>query len=349
MTRGLLAGSIAFLGAAILIGSAMISHAGPLDPPLGPVAPSYKTLSEVEPRVAINAVNTPGDANSIFKITAPGSYYLTGNVQGVAGKHGIEIAASHVTVDLNGFQLVGVGTSLCGVVSSSSHLMVHNGILRQWGGEAIAIGDQVIVEKIQVVSNIGDGILTGGTAQVLNCTVTGSNRKGIVTGITSQVVNCSVSGCFGVGIEVFGSTVSGCQVGGNAVGMKVFDSSAVLDCHAHNNTGDGIVVAGRALVRGNISTSNGTNGTGIGIRVTATDVTLIDNVCLLNDYGISVEGTGNIITNNRCSGNTKNYDIVAGNRYGPIMNLTPTNGAAASGDSAATNLNTTDPWANFAY
>ena len=55
-----------------------------------------------EPRIAINTASTPGDADSVFRITQPGSYYLTGNTSGVAAKHGIEIDASDVTLDLMG-------------------------------------------------------------------------------------------------------------------------------------------------------------------------------------------------------------------------------------------------------
>ena len=76
--------------------------AGPLDPPAGPIAPTYKTLTEVEPRTAINASNTPGDIDSLFKITQPGSYYLTGNIQSVVGTHAIEICNDNVTMDCNG-------------------------------------------------------------------------------------------------------------------------------------------------------------------------------------------------------------------------------------------------------
>src|SRR5438105_3055049 len=101
--------------AAILVGGAWWVSAGDLNPPAGPVAPTHKTLTEVEPRIAINATNTPGDANSLFKITQPGSYYLTGNITGVAAKNGIAIAASGVTLDLNGFDLLGVASSLDGV------------------------------------------------------------------------------------------------------------------------------------------------------------------------------------------------------------------------------------------
>src|SRR5881392_43776 len=111
MTRTRIACS--FIGLGIL--AAAVLHAGPLNPPAGPVASSYKTLTEVEPRTAISAANTPGDSDSLFKITQPGSYYLTGNIQGVSGKHGVEIAASGVTLDLNGFDLLGAPGSLDGV------------------------------------------------------------------------------------------------------------------------------------------------------------------------------------------------------------------------------------------
>src|SRR4029077_17462440 len=74
---------------------------GSLTPPGAP-APTMKTLAQIEPRIEINATNPPGDADSSFKITQPGSYYLTGNLTGVASKHGIKIAANDVTLDLMG-------------------------------------------------------------------------------------------------------------------------------------------------------------------------------------------------------------------------------------------------------
>src|SRR5262245_43481489 len=88
------------VGALIVAGAAWLAYAGPLDPPPGPITPTHKTLTEVEPRVIVNSTNTPGDADSLYKITLPGSYYLAGNITGVAGKHGIEIASSGVTLDL---------------------------------------------------------------------------------------------------------------------------------------------------------------------------------------------------------------------------------------------------------
>ena len=52
---------------------------GSLTPPGAP-APTMKTLSQIEPRIIINAAGTPGDSSNLFNITQPGSYYLTTNI-----------------------------------------------------------------------------------------------------------------------------------------------------------------------------------------------------------------------------------------------------------------------------
>ncbi|MDP1661323.1 MAG: hypothetical protein Q8L55_05350, partial [Phycisphaerales bacterium] len=162
--------------AALLLCS--VALAGPLDPPAGPVAPTAKPLAEVEPRTAINATNTPGDADSLFKITQPGSYYLTGNITGVVGKHGIEIVASGVTLDLNGFDLVGVAAmgAFDGVsvtLSSQRNIAVVNGSVRNWGDEGVDLGSSFTlngrVEGVHANGNAGTGISAGPASTVTNC------------------------------------------------------------------------------------------------------------------------------------------------------------------------------------
>src|SRR5262249_23210564 len=99
----------------ILFVAVLMTYAGSLTPPARPIAPTLKTLARIEPPTPIGATTTPGGSNSLYRITQAGSYYLTGNVQGVAGKSGIEIVASQVTIDLGGFELVGVAGSLAGI------------------------------------------------------------------------------------------------------------------------------------------------------------------------------------------------------------------------------------------
>lgn len=69
--------------AAMIAGVVCVSSstlAGDLNPPAGAVSPTGKTLTEVEPRIALSAENTPGDSRSVFRITQPGSYVLTSDV-----------------------------------------------------------------------------------------------------------------------------------------------------------------------------------------------------------------------------------------------------------------------------
>ena len=102
--------------------------AGELSPPTGPVTETGR----FGPRVEINSVNTPGSVTSKFIISQPGSYYLGGNISGSNAKHGIEITASGVTIDLMGFDLKGLtpppglaGESLDGITGAIGIVNIH--------------------------------------------------------------------------------------------------------------------------------------------------------------------------------------------------------------------------------
>jgi parallel beta-helix repeat protein len=126
----------------------------------------------------------------------------------------------------------------------------------------------------------------------------------------------------------------------------------ISGCIVNDNTADGILLFSQNIVSGNTCANNGNGGDGAGIRAfpgSASDNLIEGNNCTGNDRGIDVDGTGNIIIKNSCSGNTTNYVIAANNRYGPIVNITASGTAAVNGNSATSTIGSTDPHANFAY
>lgn len=65
--------------------------------------------------------------------------------------------------------------------------------------------------------------------------------------------------------------------------------------------------------------------------------------------GIEVDAIRNLIIRNSASTNTTNYEFVANNVFGAILDQTAPASAAVSGNSAASSAGTTDPWANISY
>jgi parallel beta-helix repeat protein len=346
---------------ATLAATAGLLVAGPLNPPGGPVTGTYKTLTEVEPRIAINLANTPGDADSLFKITQPGSYYLTGNISGVVGKHGIEIAANNVTIDLSGFDLVGVtgmgafdGVSL--TAFSAQNIVVRNGSVRGWGDAGVDLansyGLNCRIESVLASRNIGHGITVGLSAAVTACSSFDNGGDGIRTDSVCVVADCLAYSNSGAGIDVGdGGTALRCTASFNdSTGISVGSGSTVADCVARFNTGSGITVSSQSVVRGNTSTSNGNlGGDGGGIHVLGTDNRIEGNQCTGSDRGIDVDTAGNFIIRNTCSGNAVNWTIVANNVVGPILDRTAPASAAINGNSAPDSTGSTHPNANFTY
>lgn len=94
--------------------AAAAALAGPLSPPAGPPSPTMKTLDQIEPRRVLSSL--PSSATAQFSITEPGQYYLTEDVSCPSGKSCIEVVCpGDVSIDLNGFSLVGAPGALDGI------------------------------------------------------------------------------------------------------------------------------------------------------------------------------------------------------------------------------------------
>ena len=253
---------------------ALTINAGNLDPPAAP-APTMKTLIDVEPRIPLNIVEAPGNNESCFVITRPGSYYLLGNFTGADNKNGITIEASSVTLDLNGFTLNGTSESHAGIVAEAGHqdITVRNGTVKGWGAAGVnvesAAGSKV---KDLCASQNGQetpapGIAAGFGAIVKTCTASDNNGKGIQVGFGGLVLNCTASGNSEQGIvgaiaaTATGAVIRSCAARSNSqAGIQVGDGSVVTDCAAVMNGHQGIAAGLSCVISNNAVTLNGMEG-----------------------------------------------------------------------------------------
>lgn len=324
--------------AAIAASFAATAFAGDLNPPAGAIGPTMKPLSQIEPRIAISAATTPGDADSVFRIASPGSYYLTGEVLIPPGKRGIEISADDVTLDLNGFRIGGFAGTLEGiaVISESfnrKNIVVSNGVIRNVQGDGVRLLPAFIydatscrVESMTISDCGGYGIRTGTSAIIRNCTVANSafdnyyarsntvidsctsldaGFTGIQTSGATVITRCNVSGSGQAGIETSNyCTISDCvSTFNDQEGIIGHDGTVIQGCTASHNERHGIVNYGRG---GMIVHCTADSNTQDGIRVVGR--TLVkNNACNENGYvggvgaNISVDGNSNRIEGNHCA------------------------------------------------
>ncbi|MEK6644896.1 MAG: right-handed parallel beta-helix repeat-containing protein [Planctomycetota bacterium] len=341
------------------------SFAGDVNPPVGPVVGTMKPLSEIEPRIVVNATNTPGDIDSQFKIVNPGSYYLASNITGASGLIGIEVAAADVTLDLMGHEMLGVPGSLQGIrvtLANSINIAIQNGTVRLWGGAGVDIvsatskqlrqlrvagngvggitaGANALITDCHSTLNTGAGITTGTGGTITNCTVVSNTTLGITTNIANTVTNCTAMFNTTDGISVGqGSTVTACTSRGNSGhGIVGQPGSTIQNNTSSANVGDGIRVSTDCRVANNTCDGNGAvAGDAAGIHATSDDNRIDSNHVTDNDRGIDVDVGGNLVIRNSASGNGADYDIVAGNSKAEIL--------TGGDDFIATN-----PWANFSF
>ena len=288
-----------------------------------------KTLDEVEARIIVNGTNTPGDATSSFIITAPGSYYLVGNVTGKTGKHGISIRANDVALDLNGFALIG-GTGLCGihVPQAQSGFHLHNGSVRGWtSGGVDGTAAVMQAERLHLTDNAGPAGLTVGNGSVIKDCVASGNIVGFRLPDRSQVsaciatvnlgdgfvctsfvsiLDCTSSRNAGTGFAVQAScSISRCTATRNLPdGRGIFagPGCTITDCTVSNNGSDGIAVDAGSTVRSCTVSANYRGIIGRGGSCYP-----IDKNCYLNESnGIEINdenGRGNRVDGNNCSWN----------------------------------------------
>jgi hypothetical protein len=200
-------------------------------------------------------------------ICQSGSYRLSSNLtMPNANTDGIDITADNVTVDLNGFSILGPtvcsGSPLTcirnngtpsgnGISSSNANIVVMNGQIKGMGLNGISLaGTKSRVQNIQATSNVNHGIFVGDSSVVSLCTVNSNGGTGIFANgsdvVTGNLVSFNVNGInsanqaalisgnsvlssSSVGIQaVCPSLISGNLVFLNANNSQFFDTSGNL-------------------------------------------------------------------------------------------------------------------------
>ena len=271
------------MAGAIIAILASRSTAGPLDPP----GPPSSTLPLVEPRTPIDHIP--------YVIGTPGSYYLTKTLYAAPGDpYGIEILSGAVTLDLNGFGLLGTGAAsgASGISTPNviGDVVVRNGLVSSWPGSGIHFSGPPIdvqrsaFEDLMLYGNGANGIQTG-PSKIIRITSVGNGAYGIVVNASTGLSGCEIVDSYvsNVGLDGIFISSSGCSVHGNSVanatgnGLRIYaaDSTLVFDNVIGHSGSCGVSSPGFGnTIRDNTVDANA----GCGIKLNGTGDTVIHNI-----------------------------------------------------------------------
>jgi len=159
----------------------------------------------VDGTIEINQAKVLANGGFPYSISTQGSYRLTGNLTPPASTDAIDVTANHVTIDLNGFSIVGAGGTGNGINGiSAGALTVENGTIVQFAnGYGVYTGGNGIVRNVHADSNA-----TGIGCYASGCLISGNT----VNGNGNTGVYCQGSGC-----AILGNTIeNNCIFGINA-------------------------------------------------------------------------------------------------------------------------------------
>jgi hypothetical protein len=217
---------------------------------------------------------TPGDDPGYpARLTRPGSYILGSNLTPGPGVDGIDVAATDITIDLNGFTISGGaagGTSngRYAILDRADRLTVKNGTIGAFrdlggtGGAGIYAPNRpyLIVENMRIL-NSGIGIESDGGSftRIQDSTVATNKGKGIRCHTACEVSGSVVSGNGDDGIWC----ANACLIEGNVVshnqsdGVVIYNSGSVLGNTIVSNTSYGLLSLGKAGMGNNTFIGNG--------------------------------------------------------------------------------------------
>jgi hypothetical protein len=238
-------------------------------------------VTSIDQHSALAGGVTPGDSPGFpVVISQPGSYKLTGNLTVPdANTTAIQISADFVTLDLDGFSIIGPITCTGGPVTCPA--------------PGTGIG-------VQAIGNDATGPRG---VRILNGSVHGMGLVGIqVPDATSVVEKIIAHNNAGGGI-VAGQVKDSTANQNGSFGILAF---TVRDSAASENTEDGIILnSGGGIASGNVSSVNG------GYGISAPYATISGNSVFLNKlFGIAAQCPSNIVGNTVVSSDGSNFQTL---------------------------------------
>ena len=239
-----------------------------------------------------------------YQVLAPGSYRLTSNLDlrglpDAANKTAISVSISDVSIDLNGFSII--GPTVCsgsppsqpvicaptgsgrGISAGGEWVTITNGVIRGLGLLGITCGGNCRVERVKVEDCTTVGIQTGDGAILIANNSRGNGGSGLVAGLGAVIRENVVD-----------------QNGAN--GIVTNGSGVIANNTSNRNWIDGIAAGAASSVVSNVSWQNREDG------ISGSSGTIVrDNSVFINDgYGLNFGGPGAVMgyVNNMISANT---------------------------------------------
>ncbi len=184
---------------------------------------------EINQTKALAGGVTPGDTQAGFPvvISLAGSYRLTSDLVVPAGLNAIELSASDVSLDLNGFAIrgpefcaslicpagAGSGVAYTGIFGGG-RMTLTNGRVQGFGADCVKLGDHAHVERLMVLNCGGDGIDVSFSSVVLGNRVSQTRGNGLTLNGSAFRDNVMDSNGFGAiggtgGVSVTGGKPTG--------------------------------------------------------------------------------------------------------------------------------------------
>lgn len=231
---------------------------------------------EINQACAVNTGCFLGDTAG-FPVTIDGSagtsYRLTGDLTPpISSVNAVSVTGSNVTLDLNGFAVLGptrctpqpVTSCLpldggSGIVASAAeNVTIRNGKIQGMTFLGVGVGRDSLLEDLVVKDNGGTfAVWTGGNCVVRNLRVRGNGGVGIQTSGGSMLTHNVVSGNADQGIVLSAGQATFNVVNSNGrAGIDASLGSAVIGNSVRTNGGFGLDLAGGTGYTDNVINSN---------------------------------------------------------------------------------------------